>query len=321
MDRCPGEGWHRFLVDLVLPDRAEIGAGRRGFDPAAAAACLAGVVPGCPQWGLLDYAECHQVFPPRCPVGPGSPCRGPSDCGEAMWCRFDLDVCEGACEPRQPVGGTCSRLEQCLRPTDGSVAWCHMEEGSLLGVCVGLRPRAEPAAVGERCALVDGEPVYCADGLTCRRLAGSVVQVCEVSDGRTPCGPSTACPTGSRCDNLWTQGNGRCVESPPVRVVRIGESCTRGDACDQAWGSQCIEGRCREAGTAENAPCMTYGSLGICDAPLTCDPGTRRCARAGALPLDTACLRDSDCSSGRCCRVTDAVSDQRCCDAATCREG
>ncbi len=304
-DRCPDLvgreiGSLGYLLDLVE-------AGRVVYDSQAAARCLEEVAATCSLEGGFEISPaCRDTF--RGTAELGEDCSVTDECVPGSFCNAEnvMDVCEGVCVARLPVGALCQDGNECARVEGTGVASCRTN-GSPDRVCVSLEIRtglAEGALCGD---LVSGglQQAYglCAAEFFCDDPDRDDVGTCTrpIAVG-SPCVPGQqACEEGALCLDLSSQP--QCVAMTVVTTA--GSPCDDQTlVCDYVAGLSCESGQCVAAAAGS---CQEFFHCGPGE---YCDGTSDLCAPLKANGVE--CQSSSECLSDT-CRDDGTMSGTRVC--------
>lgn len=233
---------------------SSIAAGRTGFDPTQASACLAALrgTTGCDGMSMPSPA-CSAVISPLVPRG-GS-CASfyiinfSGECMGDDYCSALAGACSGVCAARMAVGSSCDPFSNTSRCASG--AECDL----VAHVCVAIPPAV---AAGAPCE-AQGQG-SCQAGLYCDRSGADAggSGACRAKQTSGPCATSDACASPAHC--AGPTGAKSCA---PIKHV--------GDPCTAGWGecgleSYCgVDGHCTDLGAPTGQPCgAAAGELVVC---------------------------------------------------------
>jgi hypothetical protein len=256
--------------------QAAADAGRAGYDPRAARACIDEIASTtCEEWRAGATPACDDVLSGRVQLG-GACLVGGDECADG-WCDSSL-ACPGACAPFAALG------EVCVEGACGPGLSCD----GATGRCV---TRIPPGDVGEPCGT--DSPARCLPDLVCNGTA--CVARLEVGEpcirdsqcvAGSYCGPYTdtqrVCAPrareGERCDHQWCVFGAVCDESTRVCVHEPipGERCLTSDPPAEL----CVGGYCDEGGI-----CRAWrGEGAACEVRDQCDPASD-CVAGACAPF------------------------------------
>ncbi|MEN9796759.1 MAG: hypothetical protein RL653_455 [Pseudomonadota bacterium] len=233
---------------------ADVGLGRRTFDAAAAAACLAALpTDGCDAIG----SECSDTAIFKGAVPAAGACLDSSDCAAGS-CRDVTETTCGTCVPFGALGADC-RSDGGV--TCGAGLWC---EPSTDGgrACADKREDGEPCTTRRACASgwcnYDSYLVEFPD-------AG---RTCGTHPAGAPCADVSDCEDGLWCagytydpNSYDTLTNGTCTARPDAGTVSQGGTCAEEKDCVSGYFCEGQEGTsaglCTPRGGA-GAPCSLF---------------------------------------------------------------
>lgn len=300
---------------------------------------------------LLLLGGCPVYGPDRAPRDVPATCHTDADCPSDAFCdpsashciTYDFGTCltDGDC----PVGSYCDRSDGgCYIP---AVAECRLDGDCASGFECDFRDTCRPAVDGNCLDDADCE----ANRLCIENLCTPVDQTCQFdfqcaagfscanNRCRLLCGPSTQCPTGTRCqDALCQPKTGECVDSsdcPDLTTNCVEGICLRRceAGCDPQTEICGPESFCRPRTSPDpNAPAPFCRTDEDCDGTLcvegvcrtACDvsapnPDDLCASYDGQVPLcgpDNLCYAQSellsDCRTQSDCPDTQSCVDGRC---------
>ena len=216
----------------------------------------------------------------------------------------DDDDCGTPAARCLPRGSTNRCSISCQRHDDCADGLFCAVSGPDLGMC--LEPGVQQA--GAQCS----DDAECASWFCSR---GRCLGTCD----------NTSCPEGERCLPLHTQSV--CT---PTGDILHGGTCRRDNDCISGLcrGAQCVDA-CPDGECGDDRVCIRYARLNLCERRCRessdCGPDAfcslsgqeRICRTRGTLDADSACVRDTDCHSGRCAEGRCAFP----CEETTCPDG
>ena len=302
---------------------AKVRAGTIELDLTQVSACLDSTARCEPERVKSSFGEgvaCRAVFHGSSPLG--GPCSRAEDCADDARCVVAA-ACPGICTARVPLGHTCESDSDC-DDHDGAVT-CVADNTSSVPTQT-CEPRTlHRSALNEACSgSVPNTLTVCDDGLFCDYTTGT-------------CRPPL--PADSECDSdddICAAGqfcrNGRC------QVVTIQEHA--GDDCDADYVKfcdlfarlYCVNQKCELAGDGtEGALChpIDYSAWADCNPALVClDPpagsvdespdGLPRSVCGKPRSATQPCVGNDDCASEY-CQADGTCGAAYCCGEASCQ--
>ncbi len=304
-----GECDSGFCVDGVCCERACRGVCKACAEPGTEGMCT--IVSGAPRGTRTGCMMCDDGVCDEMTLGDnGAACVTAMEC-DSGHC-VDGVCCERACT------GTCKACGEV-----GTEGMCVLISGAPRGTRTGCLTCDEGVCddgggmgtLGTACTMDDEcDSGQCTDGVCCERACRGTCKACGEAGSEGMCVPVSGAPRGDRT------GCTTCDEGVCSTSGTLGSSCDDASDCDSGFCTDgvCCERACR--GTCK--ACGEAGSEGMCvpvsGAPrgdrtgcATCDEGV--CAGSG--PGGTACVEDSECSTGFC---TDGFCCERAC-RGTCK--
>lgn len=263
-----------------------VDAGRVGYDPAKAQACIDEVAAGdCATLSERASATCQAALTGS--VTEDGDCELNEECQKDLYCKIG-DECPGKCSPLEAVGRACTADGQCM-----SGLKC-----GATGLCVA------PAQPGGACN--QGEP-GCSEGYVClgenaeAATPGECIAVADAFAGEAgdACSLTSLCKTELSCEiESVSPLGGTCVEHVAADAschVAVPDECPAEQFCK--LGVNPLAGGVCTVRPAAGEPCAQgLGGAALCAAYARCDGGVcRELAAAGE-----GCSENATCHSGRC---------------------
>ena len=253
-------------------------------------ACVASASAPCGQNGLCDGANGCQ-YPPVNTV-----CASPSCSGSTL----TTSTCDSThvCVPNNEP---CPNSLVCASATQCKTGSCTDDKDCAAGYCV-TGACSTTKKVGDACGSAGECPNgYCVDGYCCNDPCDGQCQTCKQSPGqcRTTTTPRTACTGTGTCGTRYCDGTHASCVFPGAETA-----CP--DQCNAEW-TAVLESTCNGSGACG------AGTPNNCGSSQYCSTSTNRCTDK-LSSYSTACSRDVQCSSAKCCSVcVDASSDNNNC--------